>query len=42
MPRLAAPARVLVLGLTFKENMPDLRNSKVVDIVTALRAAATA
>ncbi len=26
-------ARVLVLGLTFKENCPDLRNSKVVDVV---------
>ncbi len=25
--------RVLVLGLTFKENIPDLRNSKVIDIV---------
>ena len=31
-------SRVLVLGLTFKENCPDLRNTKVVDIVTALRA----
>ena len=30
------PARVLVLGLTFKENVPDLRNSKVVDIVRGL------
>jgi UDP-N-acetyl-D-galactosamine dehydrogenase len=29
-------ARLLVLGLTFKENIPDLRNSKVVDIVRAL------
>lgn len=27
---------VLVLGLTFKENCPDLRNTKVVDIVKAL------
>src|SRR6267142_6303719 len=26
-------ARVLVLGLTFKENCPDIRNSKVVDVV---------
>ena len=26
-------ARVLILGLTFKENCPDLRNSKVVDVV---------
>ncbi|MCZ6589495.1 MAG: nucleotide sugar dehydrogenase, partial [Alphaproteobacteria bacterium] len=28
--------RVLVLGLTFKENVPDLRNSKVVDIISSL------
>ena len=26
-------ARILVLGLTFKENIPDLRNSRVVDVV---------
>ncbi|MEO7392391.1 MAG: nucleotide sugar dehydrogenase [Ramlibacter sp.] len=31
-------ARVLVLGLTFKENCPDVRNSKVVDMVRALQA----
>jgi UDP-N-acetyl-D-galactosamine dehydrogenase len=31
-------SRVLVLGLTFKENCPDLRNTKVVDIVAALKA----
>jgi UDP-N-acetyl-D-glucosamine/UDP-N-acetyl-D-galactosamine dehydrogenase len=30
-------ARVAVLGLTFKENCPDLRNSRVVDIVAELR-----
>ncbi len=30
-------ARVLVLGLTFKENCPDVRNTKVVDIVNELR-----
>lgn len=30
-------ARVVVLGLTFKENCPDTRNSKVADIVHALR-----
>ena len=30
-------ARVLVLGLAFKENCPDLRNTRVVDIVTELR-----
>jgi UDP-N-acetyl-D-glucosamine/UDP-N-acetyl-D-galactosamine dehydrogenase len=29
--------RVLVLGLSFKENCPDLRNSKVVDLIQALR-----
>jgi UDP-N-acetyl-D-glucosamine/UDP-N-acetyl-D-galactosamine dehydrogenase len=28
---------VLVLGLTFKENVPDLRNSRVVDVITRLR-----
>ena len=31
-------ARVGVLGLTFKENVPDLRNSRVPDIVRELRA----
>jgi len=30
-------SRVLVLGLTFKENCPDLRNTRVVDIVQELR-----
>ena len=30
-------ARILVLGLAFKENCPDLRNTRVVDIVDALR-----
>ena len=30
-------ARVGILGLTFKENVPDLRNSKVPDIVAELR-----
>lgn len=30
-------ARVLVMGLTFKENCPDLRNTRVVDIVRELR-----
>ncbi|WP_347351500.1 Vi polysaccharide biosynthesis UDP-N-acetylglucosamine C-6 dehydrogenase TviB [Intrasporangium sp.] len=29
-------ARVLVLGLTFKENTPDLRNSRVIDIIDEL------
>jgi UDP-N-acetyl-D-mannosaminuronate dehydrogenase len=29
-------SRVLILGLTFKENCPDLRNTRVVDIVAEL------
>jgi len=29
-------ARILVLGLAFKENCPDLRNTRVVDVVQAL------
>jgi len=29
-------ARVLVLGLTFKENCADLRNSRVIDVITEL------
>lgn len=29
-------SRVLVLGLTFKENCPDLRNTRVVDVVSEL------
>jgi UDP-N-acetyl-D-galactosamine dehydrogenase len=30
-------ARVLVLGLAFKENCPDLRNTRVIDIIDGLR-----
>lgn len=30
-------ARVLILGLAFKENCPDLRNTRVTDIVSTLR-----
>ena len=37
-PGPGAPTRILVLGLTFKENVPDLRNSKVIDIVRGLAA----
>lgn len=33
----AADLRVGLLGLTFKEDVPDLRNSKVPDIIAALR-----
>jgi UDP-N-acetyl-D-galactosamine dehydrogenase len=32
----AKGARILVLGLAFKENCPDLRNSKVVDVIREL------
>jgi UDP-N-acetyl-D-galactosamine dehydrogenase len=32
------PGNILVLGLTFKEDVPDLRNSKVGDLVAALDA----
>jgi len=31
-------AKVIVLGLTFKENCPDLRNSKVADLVRELQS----
>jgi UDP-N-acetyl-D-galactosamine dehydrogenase len=34
----ASPGLVTVLGLTFKENVPDIRNSKVVDIVRELQS----
>ncbi|WP_286140307.1 nucleotide sugar dehydrogenase [Faecalibaculum rodentium] len=30
-------ARVVILGITFKENCPDTRNSKVVDIINRLK-----
>lgn len=32
-----ATARLLILGFTFKENCPDIRNSRVIDVVTGLR-----
>jgi UDP-N-acetyl-D-galactosamine dehydrogenase len=31
-------ARVLILGLTFKENCPDLRNTRVIDLVNELES----
>lgn len=40
MIRRAIPvrdARVLVMGLSFKENCPDLRNTRVVDVIDELR-----
>jgi len=30
-------SKVLVLGITFKENCPDIRNSKVVDVINSLK-----
>ena len=33
---LGGTGRVLVLGLTFKEDVPDTRNSKSIDVVNAL------
>lgn len=33
---LVKDAQILILGITFKENCPDLRNSKIVDIYTTL------
>ena len=30
-------ARLLVMGLTFKENCPDLRNTKVIDVINELK-----
>ncbi|HJR75098.1 MAG TPA: nucleotide sugar dehydrogenase [Luteimonas sp.] len=35
-------ARALVLGLSFKENTPDLRNSRVANVIAALREAGVA
>jgi UDP-N-acetyl-D-galactosamine dehydrogenase len=32
-----AGSRVLVLGLAFKENCPDVRNSKVIDVISTLK-----
>jgi UDP-N-acetyl-D-galactosamine dehydrogenase len=30
-------SRILIMGLTFKADCPDLRNSKVIDIITTLQ-----
>ena len=30
-------AKILILGITFKENCPDIRNTKVIDIINTLR-----
>ena len=34
---LIASSNVLVLGLTFKENCPDLRNTRVINLISSLR-----
>jgi UDP-N-acetyl-D-galactosamine dehydrogenase len=36
--RLGRPGRALVMGLAFKENVPDLRNSRVIDVIRRLQA----
>lgn len=35
--KIVRQAKVVILGITFKENTPDTRNSKVVDIIECLR-----
>jgi len=32
-----SPARILILGVTFKEDIPDLRNTKVIDVIRQLK-----
>ena len=32
-----AHAKILILGITFKENCPDIRNSRVIDVITELQ-----
>ncbi len=34
----ATRARILVLGFTFKENCPDIRNTRVIDVVAELKS----
>ena len=36
--RQGRPGRTLVMGLSFKENVPDLRNSKVIDVIRRLES----
>lgn len=35
--KMVKGAKILILGITFKENCPDLRNSKVIDVIKELR-----
>ena len=36
--QLIKGAKVLVMGMTFKENCPDIRNTKVIDLITELKS----
>lgn len=36
--QLVKDAKVLVMGMTFKENCPDIRNTKVVDLINELKS----
>jgi UDP-N-acetyl-D-glucosamine/UDP-N-acetyl-D-galactosamine dehydrogenase len=36
--QLGRPGKTLVMGLAFKENVPDLRNSRVIDVIRRLEA----
>ena len=36
--QMSGQGRILVMGLTFKENVPDLRNTKVIDVITGLKS----
>ncbi|MEN9699450.1 MAG: hypothetical protein RLZZ301_648 [Bacteroidota bacterium] len=36
--KIVQEARVLVMGATFKENVADIRNSKVIDVITELKS----
>ncbi len=35
--KVVKQAKVVILGLTFKENTPDTRNSKVLDVIAGLK-----
>ena len=35
--KLIKDSNILIMGLTFKENCPDIRNTKVVDIIEELK-----
>ena len=34
---MVVDAKILILGLTFKENCPDIRNTRVIDIIDSLK-----